>query len=121
LAKTDTTVRDLRMVGVMAPRPVTVAPDSSFENNSGSYFSFVVTEVTENPSPGSDAIDKAFDECWIGTSGYRKPDGRRQQRAIAFQGNVRNSENQSITEIFVADLPDEIPTQSNGQPLEGTP
>ncbi len=120
LAKTDTAVQDLRMVGIMVPKPVTVPPDSTLENNSGICFSAVVTDVTENPVPGSDAIDKAFDECWIGKEGYHKPDGTLQRRAIAFQGNVRNAEGKTLTEIFVVDLPDELPTEANGQPLEGT-
>lgn len=120
LAKTDTSVQDLRMVGVMVPKPVEVPPDSSLENNSGACFSMVVTEVTENPVPGSDAIDKAFDECWIGKEGYHKPDGSLQRRAIAFQGNVRDTEGKILTEIFVVDLPDEMPTEVNRVPLEGT-
>ncbi|WP_245893309.1 DUF3748 domain-containing protein [Parapedobacter indicus] len=120
LAKIDASVQDLRMVGIMVPKPVTVASDSSMENNSGAYFSVIVTHVTENPEPGSDAIDKAFDECWIGKNGYRKPDGSRQRRAIAFQGNVRNTAGKSITEIFVVDLPDELTAETDGQPVEGT-
>ena len=35
-------------------------------------FSVIVAKVTENPQPGSDEIDKAFDEGWIGTKGYRR-------------------------------------------------
>src|SRR5690606_7166302 len=120
LAKTDTSVQDLRMVGIMVPKPVKVSSDSSLENNNGAYFSVVVTHVTENPAPGSDAIDKAFDECWIGNNGYRTLDGSRQQRAIAFQGNIRNAAGKPITEIFVVDLPDEITAETDGQPVEGT-
>src|SRR5690606_964702 len=66
LAKTASGVRDLRTVGIMVPGTVKVPFDGSLENNSGICFSVVVTDVTENPEPGSDAIDKAFDECWIG-------------------------------------------------------
>src|SRR5690606_28213760 len=113
LAKTASGVRDLRTVGIMVPGTVKVPFDGSLENNSGICFSVVVTDVTENPEPGSDAIDKAFDECWIGKSGYQKSDGTHQQRAIAFQGNVRNTEGETVTEIFVIDLPDEVPTEVN--------
>lgn len=120
LAKTDTSVRDLRMVGIMVPTRVDVPSDSTLENNSGTYFSVVVTDVTETPKPGSDEIDKAFDECWIGRDGYRRPDGSTQRRALAFQGDVRNTEGKTITEIFVVDLPDEIAADTDGQPLEGT-
>jgi len=120
LAKTDPSVADLRMVGIMIPKPVAVAPDSNFENHSGAYFSMVVTDVTERPHPGSDEIDKAFDECWIGKEGYQRADGSRQQRAIAFQGNVRNEADHTVTEIFVVDLPDEITAETREKQLAGT-
>src|SRR5690606_9394331 len=107
LSQTNPAVKDLRVVGVMAPlKKVAVSDGGSLENNSGELFSVVVTKVTELPKPGSDEIDKAFDEGWIGTNGYLKPDGTRQKRAIAFQGNVRNPEGKTVAEIFVADLPD---------------
>jgi hypothetical protein len=121
LSKTNPAVKDLRVVGVMAPLgKVTVADDGSLENNSGELFSVVVTKATESPKPGSDEIDKAFDEGWIGSNGYQKPDGTRQKRAIAFQGNVRNKEGKTVTEIFVVDLPDDLTQAADGQPLEGT-
>ena len=120
LAKTDSSVADLRMVGVMVPGHVEVPDDGSLENNSGTYFSVVVTEVTEDPTPGSDEIDKAFDECWIGTDGYRRSDGSKQRKAIAFQGNVRNRSGKTITEVFVVDLPDSLRDAVGEQPLEGT-
>lgn len=121
LAKTDTTVKDMRTVGVMVPSTgIHVHDDGTLENNSGEMFSAVVTRVTVNPAPGSDEIDKAFDECWIGTNGYTKPDGSRQQRAIAFQGNVRDKNNVTRTELFIADLPADITKPRAGEPLEGT-
>src|SRR5690606_11339875 len=119
--RTDTTVRDLRTVGIMVPRPVEIDEDSTLENNSGSYFSVVVTDVTEHPEPGSDEIDKAFDECWIGKDGYEKPDGSWQAKAIAFQGDVRNDKGETVTEIFVVDLPTDPTGARDGHPLEGTP
>jgi len=121
LSLTDSTVRDLRTVGIMTPMPVDVPADSSLENNSGACFAVIVTEVTERPRPESDEIDKAFDECWVGTDGYRKPGGTCQRRAIAFQGNVRNAEGNTVTEVFVADLPDRFPMEPDERPLEGTP
>lgn len=120
LAKTDTAIRDLRMVGIMVPRRVEVTKDATLENNSGAYFSVVVTDVTESPKAGSDEIDKAFDECWIGESGYQKPDGSWQRKAIAFQGNVWNDAGEAVTEVFVVDLPANPTEARNGQPLEGT-
>lgn len=120
LAETDASIRDLRTVGIMVPGKVEVLQDGGLENNGGEYFSVVVADVTENPTVGSDEINKAFDECWIGKNGYQKADGSWQVKAIAFQGNVRNEAGQTITEIFVVDLPTDLTLAGNGQPLEGT-
>ncbi|HRP55967.1 DUF3748 domain-containing protein [Agriterribacter sp.] len=120
LSKTDPAVKDLRTIAVMMPKKVTVPGDGTMENNNGEYFSAVVAKVTENPKPGSDEIEKAFDEGWIGKKGYQKPDGSWQHRAIAFQGNVRDEKNEPVAEVFVADIPDDITRPSPGSPLEGT-
>jgi hypothetical protein len=121
LSKTEPTVQDLRTVGVMVPdKKVAVKDDGSLENHSGEMFSVVVTRVQENPVPGSDQIEKAFDENWIGHQGYQKPDGYWQCRAIAFQGVVRDEAGEPKTEIFVVDLPEDLTRANPGEPLEGT-
>ena len=121
LGKVDSTIKDLRTVGVMVPgKKVQVPADSNFENNSGEMFSVIVAEVTENPQPGSDEIMKAFDEGWIGDSGYLRLDGPRQKRAIAFQGMVRNTDGTYKTEIFVLDLPNDVTKSKPHLPIEGT-
>ena len=120
LGKTDTAVKDLRTIAVMFPQKVKVSGDDTLENNDGEYFAAVVAKVTENPAPGTDEIDKAFDEGWIGKNGYQKADSSWQHRAIAFQGNVRNEKNETIAEVFVADIPDDITKAMPGRPLEGT-
>lgn len=120
LGKINPDVKDLRTIAVMAPGRVAVAEDSTLENNSGERFSAVVAVVTENPAPGSDEIDKAFDEGWVGKKGYGKPDGSRQTRAVAFQGNVRNEKNETETQVFITDIPDDITRALPGEPLEGT-
>lgn len=112
--------KDLRTIGVMAPtQKVNISPESA-ENFSGDFFSVVTATVTESPRPGSDEIEKAFDECWIGVDGYVKTDGTHQKRAIAFQGNIRLADGSSITEIFVADVPEDITRTEPGKPLEGS-
>jgi hypothetical protein len=117
----DPAFKDLRVVGVMNDsRAVKVPNADNLENNHGSMFAAVVTEVTENPASNTDQIDKAFDEGWIGTNGYIKPDGQRQQRAIAFQGNVRNAQGKTLTEVFVVDIPNDITKSRPGCPIEGT-
>jgi len=120
LSKTNPEVQDLRVVGVMMSKKVKVEEDTSLESNSGEMFSAIVTKVTETPKFGSDEIDKAFDEGWIGRSGYRKPDGTQQKRAIAFQGNLKDENGKTKTEVFVVDLPDDITNSRAGEPLEGT-
>lgn len=121
LEKNDSSVKDLRTVGVMIPgHAVHVADDSSEENNSGEMFSVIVAKVFANPEPGSDEIDKAFDEGWIGTKGYQKSDGSWQRRAIAFQGEVVNSDGTKKAEVFVLDLPEDLTKANPGEPLEGT-
>lgn len=113
-------VKDLRTIGVMAPvQKVTVAAEHA-EAFSGAYFAVVAATVTEQPARGSDAIAKAFDECWIGENGYVRSDGSRQPCAIAFQGNVLSEGGDVVTEVFVADLPDDITQPIPGHPLAGT-
>lgn len=120
LSKKDLSVKDMRTIGVMIPGKVEVAEDSGMENHSGMMFSMLVVPVMENPKPGSDEIDKAFDEGWIGNNGYVRSDGRRQTRAIAFQGNIRNKENKTVTEVFVADLPEDLSANIQEKRIEGT-
>lgn len=107
-AKTDSGIKDLRTIGIMIPGRNVIVPENGMENNDGEMFSIVVAPVTENPAPGSDEIEKAFDETWIGKDGYRKSDGSWQKRAIAYQGNLRDDNGQLRTEIFVVDIPDDI-------------
>ncbi len=121
LASMDSTVVDLRTVGVMNPTsPVKVPHGNELDEFSGEGFAVVVTRVTPVPRPGSDEIDRAFDETWIGREGYLKPDGTRQQRALAFQGNVRNVAHRTVTEVFVVDIPDDLTEALPGQPLAGS-
>jgi hypothetical protein len=121
LSKKDTSIKDIRVVAVMNnAKPVHVPDTANIENNNGQFFAAVVTEVTDHPVWGSDEIDKAFDEGWIGADGYIRKDGTRQKRAIAFQGNVRDKEGKTKTEVFVADIPDDITKAKEGCPLQGT-
>lgn len=117
----DGNVKDLRMVGVMAPSgPVRVDSEDSGENIDGKMFTAVVTEVIENPEPGSDKIDRAYGDGWIGDRGYTQPDGFVQKRAVAFLGDTRDTNGETVTEVFVVDIPDDITRSTPGQPIEGT-
>ncbi|MHA4812486.1 DUF3748 domain-containing protein [Flavitalea flava] len=112
-------VKDQRTVGVMVTgKKVKVEKEKTqkektekgddLENNSGECYAFLIAKVSEKPIPGSDEIEKAFDEGWVGKAGYRKLDGSLQKAAIAFQGNLRTPEGKIKTEIFIADIPDSL-------------
>ncbi len=120
LALTDTSVKNLRMVGVMAPwGAVKVPDDDQEENNNGTMFSMIVSRVTESPRPGSDEISKAYEDGWIGQNGYVDASGKHHPKAVAFLGDVRDSEGQVVTEVFVVDLPEEKPDLSEEEQLKG--
>jgi hypothetical protein len=113
------TARDLRTIGVMTPaRAVVVSPENA-DNFSGAFFTTVAAFVTENPTPGSDEIDRAFDECWVGRQGYKDNKGQQRVRAVAFQGNVRTVGGTTVTEVFIADLGEEE-IVDGASPIEGT-
>ncbi len=95
---------NLRVVGVMIPIPREVKVETAEGNNEGVMFSSVVTDVVKDPVPGSDEINKAFDECWVGKNGYTRTSGEHIPYAVAFQGNVLNKEGKQITELFVVDI-----------------
>jgi hypothetical protein len=88
-------------------------------NHDGNYFTMLATRTTATPRPGSDEINRACEEGWVGTNGYVRPDGARQRHALAFQGEVLTQQGQPISEAFTADLPDDLTKPGDG-PLCGT-
>ncbi len=116
--ETDERDVDLRNVGVATPAAVAV-PKTHPRNHDGAYFSVLVTKTTARPQPGSDEISKAYEDAWVGTNGYEREDGSRQKRALAFQGQVLDANGESHSEVFIADLPDDLTVPGAG-PLEGT-
>ena len=110
---------NLRNIGVSAPiQHVRVSKDHP-RNHDGEFFSVLVTRTVANPQPGSDQINKACEEGWIGTNGYARADGSRQRHALAFQGQVVTSSGEIISEVFAADLPEDLRVAREG-PLAGT-
>lgn len=89
-------------------------------NHDGSGFSVLVTRTVAHPQPGSDEIARAYEEGWIGTCGYSRPDGTHQARAIAFQGLVTAPNGTQHSEVFVVDIPNDIEIADRA-PLQGTP
>lgn len=113
--------RNLRGVGVtVLDTPVTVPPTHP-RNHSG-HASVLVTRLTDEPRPGSDEISRAFEEAWVGTTGYRRADGSWQRRALAFQGRVTAADGTAVDEVFIVDLPDDPRglLEPGDRPLAGT-
>jgi hypothetical protein len=110
---------NLRNVGVSAPGHAVHVDGDHPRNHDGDYFTVLVTWTTANPKPGSDEIKRACEEGWIGTNGFERIDGTRQRHALAFQGQVVTPGGETISEVFVADLPEDL-TQPGDGPLAGT-
>jgi hypothetical protein len=116
---TATNDLNLRNIGVSVPtRRVAVKRDHP-RNHDGDYFTVLATRVTANPKPGSDEIKKAFEEGWVGANGYVRADGSRQKHALAFQGNVVTASGETLSEVFIVDLPDDVTIAGDG-PLAGS-
>lgn len=111
---------NLRNLGVSVPRVGGVRVDRDHpRNHDGEYFTVLVSRTTAQPRPGSDEINRAFEEGWVGTNGYVRADGSRQRRALAFQGQVVTANHQTMAEVFIVDLPENL-TQPGDGPLAGT-
>lgn len=113
---------DLRNVGIALPiGPVNVEKQHPREY-SGSHFCVLVSETTPTPLAGSDQINRAYEEGWIGAQGYDKEEGHHQRWALAFIGDTLSLQGEKVAEIFVVDLPETLADyQQAGQyPLAGT-
>ncbi|NNJ24380.1 DUF3748 domain-containing protein [Alienimonas chondri] len=96
-----------RVVAVTWPIPTGVPADHP--RNHDGRFTAVVTEVADEPRPGSDEIARAYSDAWL-------PDSR----GLAFFGEVRGEQGEAFSEVFKVELPD-VPVAAPGRPLEGTP
>jgi hypothetical protein len=111
---------DIRDIAVSAPiKPVRVTRDHP-RNHDGEYFSVLASRTIAKPAPGSDEIKRACEEGWVGDDGYMRADGTRQKRALAFQGSVVTAKGETISEVFIADMPEELTQAAEGLPLGGT-
>lgn len=109
-----------RNVGVSVPLRSTVVPKTHSRNHDGSHFTVFVTRTWNEPKLGSDEISRAFSDAWIGSNGYLREDGTRQEKAIAFQGHVVTEDGDTIPEVYVVDIPNDVTVPSTDGPLEGT-
>lgn len=101
---------DLRNVGVAAPYgPVTVSVQHPREYR-GSHWCVLVSQTTPTPKPGSDEINRAYEEGWVG------------DHALAFIGDTLSANGEKVPELFIVDLPqDENGWKKPGDaPLEGS-
>ncbi len=112
---------DLRTIGVIdLRRAVTVAGPRPGAEFSGSGFTVLVVPVKPHPRPGSDELSRAYEEGWVGDKGYLRADGSRQPRALAFLGNLAAGDGGAFSEVFIADLPDDLTRPGPAGPLEGS-
>lgn len=114
---------DLRNVGVAVPFGPVNPPLRHSREYAGSHWCTLVSRTTPEPQPGSDDINRAYEEGWVGSQGYLKPNGERQRYALAFIGDTRSAQGETVPELFIADLPDnEAAWKTPGDaPLAGTP
>ncbi|MCM2371285.1 DUF3748 domain-containing protein [Aporhodopirellula aestuarii] len=108
-----------RGVGVSVPTRGVDVPKTHPRNHDGTHFSVLVTQTWDRPTPGSDEINRAYSDAWVGIRGYRKSNGERQDRAIAFLGDCLDEQGATITELFIVDVPDDV-TVAGDSPLCGT-
>ena len=115
--------KDLRNVGIALPfGPVTPVKQHPREYD-GSHYCVLVSRTTPSPQPGSDEINRASEEGWVGNHGYLKPDGSQQRWALAFIGDTVSPKGEKVPELFIVDLPEnkEAYFQAGSEPIEGTP
>ncbi len=109
-----------RNVGVATSGGPVQPPPTHPRNHDGQFFSVLATKTVNQPQPGSDEISRAYEDAWVGAHGYRRTDGRWQCPALAFLGDVMDSQGKQFTELFIVDIPDAVTKPGDG-PLEGTP
>lgn len=116
------TREDLRNVGIALPLHAVCPPKQHPREYDGSHFCVLVSQTTSSPQPGSDEINRAYEECWIGEKGYQKADGSWQRWALAFIGDTLAANGEKVPEVFIVDLPDalEAYAQPGAWPLQGT-
>ncbi|WP_128175206.1 DUF3748 domain-containing protein [[Pantoea] beijingensis] len=113
---------DLRNVGIALPLHAVCPPKQHSREYDGSHFCVLVSKTTASPIPGSDEINRAYEEGWVGHQGYQKTDGSHQRWALAFIGDTLSSSSEKVAEVFIVDLPERLKDYAlpGVAPLEGT-
>lgn len=114
--------QDLRNIGVALPFGPVVPQGHHPRAHAGSHWCALVSHTTASPRPGSDDINRAYEEGWIGDKGYLRNDGTRQRWALAFIGDTLSLNGEKVPELYIVDLPltEQDWKQPGEQPLEGT-
>lgn len=101
---------DLRNVGVAVPYGPVEPQGTHPREYAGSHWSVLVSRTTPNPVPGSDEINRAYEEGWVG-------DDR-----LAFIGDTLAENGEKVPELFIVTLPgnEQGWKQPGDAPLEGT-
>ncbi|HKS33666.1 MAG TPA: DUF3748 domain-containing protein [Enterobacteriaceae bacterium] len=101
---------DLRNVGVAAPYGPVSPQGNHPREYAGSHWCVLVSRTTPTPIPGSDEINRAYEEGWVGN------------HRLAFIGDTLSEKGEKVPELFMVDLPrDEQGWKRAGTaPLEGT-
>lgn len=101
---------DLRNVGVAAPYGPVTPPGHHPREYGGSHWCVLVSRTTPTPAPGSDEINRAYEEGWVGN------------HALAFIGDTLAENGDKVPELFIVDLPQDEASwkQPSGEPLAGT-
>ncbi|WP_058910694.1 DUF3748 domain-containing protein [Entomohabitans teleogrylli] len=113
---------DLRNVGVALPCGPVIPPCRHPREYAGSHWCALVSRTTPQPAAGSDEINRAYEEGWIGNAGYTRADGSRQRRALAFIGDTLSLSGEKVPELFIVDLPDDEQAwkRAGETPVQGT-
>ncbi|QOV68822.1 DUF3748 domain-containing protein [Citrobacter sp. BDA59-3] len=103
--------QDLRNVGVAVPFGPVHPPLTHPREYAGSHWSVLVSRTTPAPAPGSDEINRAYEEGWVGND------------KLAFIGDTLSLTGEKVPELFIVDLPKSAQgwKQPGDTPLEGTP
>ena len=101
---------DLRNVGVAAPYGPVNPPGNHPREYPGTYWSVLVSRTTPNPQPGSDEINRAYEEGWVGND------------RLAFIGDTLSATGEKVPELFIVNLPEDEQSwkRAGDAPLQGT-
>lgn len=101
---------DQRNVGVAVPFGPVIPPITHPREYSGSHWCVLVSRTTLHPQPGSDEINRAYEEGWVGN------------QALAFIGDTVAQNGAKVPELFLVELPQDEKgwKQAGDVPLSGT-